>query len=546
MKNTILTITILFSLQIGLFAQGNTYFTTLNGETILQNALMTADSGLFFCMQKDAKNTSLYWLKNGALTEVKNIGSNYATVFSSNGTHGQQWFTKNNKALFVIKDQFTQGGSIWLTDGTSAGTDSVLAFGYGTKVTIAGMIGNELYYSVIYEPLTTPTYTILYKTNFTKTGTLAVKTFNKTNLSFSYVDNGVAYLSGHYTVSPGAYYFIKYSFLTDTTRLFYGSTAISKAINGDLYTLSGNASQYSKKNMTTNVVTNIEYSTSYTSAEEILGVLKGKLFVKSNISLTAKDYRIYTADINPTSGKIRLVELKTSKGKTLIIHSGSFAFKFTDNLLYFTGVEDYGGGPVAIMATDGTDASTHPIQDLKTYSAWAFEQGVKFKSCGDRLYVYGDKYNVGDILQTDFILSSCDSTKGSLKRIKSEGLTSFGVQEWENFQGKMIYTTSVGTNKIYAINACSAEPKPLSIQTIAQSNKLLIYPNPNNGLFHVNIENINDNTLLEVYNLLGDKVYFQNIIDKSTSVNLSLNAGIYFVKFVDENGNNTIQKMLVQ
>ncbi|MFZ4797566.1 MAG: T9SS type A sorting domain-containing protein [Bacteroidia bacterium] len=543
MKKILSTLTILFLLQIGLFAQGNTFFTSPNSENIMQNVLMTADSGLYFCMQKDAKNTSLYWLKNGALSEVKNIGSNYAVVFSSNGTHGKQWFTKNNKALFVVKDQFTQGGSIWLTDGTSNGTDSVLAFAYGTNVSIAGMIGNDLYYSVINTTLNT---TILYKTNFTKSGTVAVKTFNKTNLSFSYVDNGVAYLSGHYTVSPGAYYFIKYSFLTDTTRLIYGSTAISKAINGDLYTLSGNASQYSKKNMTTNVVTNIEYSTSYTSAEEILGVLKGKLFVKSNISLTAKDYRIYTADINPTSGKIRLVELKTSKGKTLIIHSGSFAFKFTDNLLYFTGVEDYGGGPVAIMATDGTDASTHPIQDLKTYAAWAFEQGVQFKSCGDRLYVYGEKYNVGDVLQTDFVLSSCDSTKGSLKRIKSEGLTSFSVREWENFQGKMIYTTAVGTNKMYAINACSAEPKPLGVKTIEQTNNVVIYPNPNNGSFHVAIENLNNNTILEVYNLLGDKVFSQNIIAKSTQINLSLNAGIYFVKMADENGKNTIHKILIQ
>jgi hypothetical protein len=533
MKKLLLTITILFSLQIGLFAQGNTFFTSPNAENIMQNALMTADSGLYFCMQKDAKNTSLYWLKNGALTEVKNIGSNYAAVFSSNGSYGQQWYTKNNTAMIVIKDQFTQGGSIWLTDGTNNGTDSVLSFGYGTNVTIAGMIGNDLYYSVIYEPLVTPTYTILYKTNFTKAGTVAVKTFNKTNLSWSYIDNGVAYLSGHYTVSPGAYYFIKYSFLTDTTRLFYGSNVISKAIKGDLYMLSGNASQYSKKNLTTNVVTNIEFSTSYTTAVEILGVLKGKLFVKSNISLTAKDYRIYTADINPTSGNIRLVELKTSKGKTLIIHSGSFAYKFTDNLLYFTGVEDYGGGPVAIMATDGTDANTHPIQDLKTYSAWAFEQGVQFKSCGDRLYVYGEKYNVGDVLQTDFILSSCDSTKGSLKRIKTEGLTSFGVQEWEIFQGKMVYTTSVGTNKMYVINACSTEPKPLGVKAIEQINNFAIYPNPNNGSFQVNIENINDKTFLEVYNLLGERIFSQNIIAKNTSIDLSLNAGIYFVKIAD-------------
>jgi hypothetical protein len=542
MKKILSTFTILLLLQTGLFAQGNTYFTSPNGETIMQNALMTADSGLYFCMQKDAKNSSLYWLKNGALSEVKNIGSNYATVFSLNGSYNQQWFTKNNKALFVIKDQFTQGGSIWITDGTSAGTDSVLAFGYGTNVSIAGMIGNDLYYSVIYEPLTTPTYTILYKTNFTKAGTIAVKTFNKTNLSFSYVDNGVAYLSGHYTISPGAYYFIKYSFLTDTTRLYYGSNVISKAINGDLYNLTSNT----KKNMTTNVVTNIDMGLSKAKGVEILGILKGKIYVKCNLSTTGNDFRLYTGDVNPTTGPIKLLELKTSKDKTLIIHSGSFAFKFTDNLLYFTGVEDYGGGPVAIMVTDGTDASTHPIQDLKTYSAWAFEQGVQFKSCGDRLYVYGEKYNVGNVLQTDFILSSCDSTKGSLKRIKSEGLTSYSVREWGVFQGKMIYTTEVGTNKMYAINACSAEPKPLGVKAINQTNNVVIYPNPNNGSFQVTIENINDKTLLEVYNLLEDKVFSQNIIAKNTSINLSLNAGIYFVKITDENGKNHIQKVLVQ
>jgi hypothetical protein len=128
-------------------AQGYTFFTAPNAETIQQNAIMPADSGVYFCMKKNATQSSLYWLKNNALTEVKGVGTQYDVVLSQNGTYGKQWFTYNNKALFVAYSQYTGGSAVFITDGTTLGTDTLLTYKYGTNVNIAGMIGTDLYFS---------------------------------------------------------------------------------------------------------------------------------------------------------------------------------------------------------------------------------------------------------------------------------------------------------------------------------------------------------------------------------------------------------------
>ena len=153
--------------QFAAMSQGYTFFSAPGGETIQKNAIMPAETGVYFAMQKSASSSSLYWLKENVLTEIKGIGNQYASVYSSNGTYGKQWFTYNDHALFVSLNGLsgTRSSAIWITDGTASGTDTLLTFGYGTNVNIAGMIGNELHFSIT---SLTPYQTVLYKTDFTK------------------------------------------------------------------------------------------------------------------------------------------------------------------------------------------------------------------------------------------------------------------------------------------------------------------------------------------------------------------------------------------
>ena len=76
-----------------------------------------------------------------------------------------------------------------------------------------------------------------------------------------------------------------------------------------------------------------------------------------------------------------------------------------------------------------------------------------------------------------------------------------------------------------------------------------IYPNPNNGKYTLTIaasENLNVNTLMEIYSLIGNKVYSQAITTSITNIDVStLTKGIYMIKF---SYNNKVEskKLVIQ
>jgi hypothetical protein len=78
-------------------------------------------------------------------------------------------------------------------------------------------------------------------------------------------------------------------------------------------------------------------------------------------------------------------------------------------------------------------------------------------------------------------------------------------------------------------------------ETIGNVNK--IYPNPNNGSFNIEVNNIFSKLDIKIYNFLGIIVYknsnhFQN--NDNLNLNLDLKPGIYFLEV-----NNTISKFIV-
>jgi len=72
------------------------------------------------------------------------------------------------------------------------------------------------------------------------------------------------------------------------------------------------------------------------------------------------------------------------------------------------------------------------------------------------------------------------------------------------------------------------------------SKGISVYPNPSNGLFTVNVEN---NFNLEVFDITG-KMISARILTGNTTLELN-NAGVYFLRFSNENGSVT-QRVIVQ
>lgn len=74
---------------------------------------------------------------------------------------------------------------------------------------------------------------------------------------------------------------------------------------------------------------------------------------------------------------------------------------------------------------------------------------------------------------------------------------------------------------------------PLSIPDIEQS-KILVYPNPSSGIFHIQNETPFYNTPFEIFDSLGRNILSGHFNENSPSINLSnLESGVYFLKIAD-------------
>ncbi len=104
-----------------------------------------------------------------------------------------------------------------------------------------------------------------------------------------------------------------------------------------------------------------------------------------------------------------------------------------------------------------------------------------------------------------------------------------------------IYKTN---NAIISINVVAPNSTPLGFTNQdLNANAFTVYPNPSNGAFNVNLEQLKQKSVnITVYNLIGEVMYSkQNIknIDRET-INLNeIGSGVYFIKISAENGEFT-------
>ena len=67
-----------------------------------------------------------------------------------------------------------------------------------------------------------------------------------------------------------------------------------------------------------------------------------------------------------------------------------------------------------------------------------------------------------------------------------------------------------------------------------------VFPNPNNGQFTIQLSGISGQSSVEIYNMLGEKVFPQlSITNYPLSVSLNQPNGLYLYRILDENGNAT-------
>ena len=75
---------------------------------------------------------------------------------------------------------------------------------------------------------------------------------------------------------------------------------------------------------------------------------------------------------------------------------------------------------------------------------------------------------------------------------------------------------------------------PTGIQEISSNNGINVYPNPNNGNY---IVNTTEKGLIEVYNILGEKVFNTQLNAGYNQVNMANQSkGVYVYRILSQNG----------
>lgn len=83
---------------------------------------------------------------------------------------------------------------------------------------------------------------------------------------------------------------------------------------------------------------------------------------------------------------------------------------------------------------------------------------------------------------------------------------------------------------------------------VSNSNNLsvVLYPNPNNGMFTIESKGFSSAASVQVYDNLGKLVFIETITDTKHVINTNFATGIYTVKIIDQNTVHSIHKLVIE
>ena len=135
---------------------------------------------------------------------------------------------------------------------------------------------------------------------------------------------------------------------------------------------------------------------------------------------------------------------------------------------------------------------------------------------------------------TDAFTSSFMSTGGSFSHtFSSLGTNTYHCQPHPGSMNGTITVVAEGT---------------LSTPQFEVPTKFSIFPNPSNDVMNINIPTLTDDGLqLEVFDVLGKKVFTQQLNKLSSSINIAKwNSGLYLVRLTSPNQDITLTKRFVK
>lgn len=464
--------------------------------------------------------------------------------------------TNVNGILFFAAYTANGENELWKSDGTSAGTVIVKdinpnsgIYGGADPYKLINVNGTLFFTAV---DGTVGYNRELWKSDGTIAGTVMVKNIDPTSGSYpeNFINiNGTLFFSAKDDLGEGLWK--SDGSLSGTVKLKEFSTLL------DVYGIS----HFTKVNNTLYFL--IDYFSNPSGFVELWksdGTIAGTVTVKkiqlspsSTTYLTSCNGELYFNATNGINGEELWKSDGTSAGTVMVkdineSSAGSYPMKLTtfNNELYFSAYTTDEG--TELWKSDGTANGTVMVKAINDgiYSGnpgnlVVFKNSLLFRACDN------DIYNPCNTWKTD------GTNAGTIKHPNSN--LDYGI---ENVHGQMISPAYaiVGNTTLFFSSLNGGYGRELwkydglktEINETKNSSSFNIYPNPSNGIFHFSFDNIlKGNDALEIYNMLGEKVYSADLKQQTTNeIDLSMSPkGIYLVQ-VYEGAKVYNRKIVVQ
>jgi trimeric autotransporter adhesin len=109
------------------------------------------------------------------------------------------------------------------------------------------------------------------------------------------------------------------------------------------------------------------------------------------------------------------------------------------------------------------------------------------------------------------------------------------TQVWQDETSGVIYIADGGNNRIRKIAGAAYKATPSEIAA-ATATEMNIFPNPSNGSFEVSVSAVPSNATIDIFNLVGQKVYSSAITKTVSKIDMNVPTGLYNVVVTSEAG----------
>ncbi|MBN8692818.1 MAG: T9SS type A sorting domain-containing protein [Bacteroidetes bacterium] len=338
------------------------------------------------------------------------------------------------------------------------------------------------------------------------------------------VTNNVAFVpasSGNYTVTGtaanGCTNSAVASVVVNTTPTVTANTSTTSVCSGNNVTLTGGgASTYA---WTGGVTNNVAFAPSSTSSYTVTGTAANSCTNTAVVSVT----------VNPTPS-VSATPSATSicQGDTVILNgNGASTYAWTGGVTNNTAFTPSATTAYTVTGTNTIGCSATAVSNVivnsnpsvtanTTSTLICTGNTVTLNGGGANVYVWSSGVN--------------NNVPFSPTTTATYTVTGFDANNCKN-------TATVSV----VVSACT------DIANIEQTKaQFIVYPNPNNGNFVIELNGFNGTSSIEIYNSIGKLVYSQDLTTEKNNLTTNLSSGIYFVNVIENGKVIAVQKLICE